>query len=254
MDDRRLLYKYKGDSCGYCGSSVEEKLKAFHSYAGFNFHHIDPGKKARDYDNLIRRKLTSEQFDEVDKCVLLCCNCHATLHGQNVTVPVDVTLSAEGIAPIKHTLQCQIIENHQTQECTLFSDEFRFLRLYKVQTGDSQAIVMSGIQLKPVLAELIERTQTEGRLVIKNFVDDFVEFEAWQENATDVRVKYNLDFPLGVSSKLTFGTKDKKDHTSFYLRGGAFIADINGMRLIDTTRRRMTLDGTIDYSHFRKSP
>lgn len=75
---------YKGGKCCICG------------YANYNgaldFHHIDPSKKEF---SIARSHLTS--FDkvksELDKCVLLCRNCHAEIHGGIVNIP------REGIEP-----------------------------------------------------------------------------------------------------------------------------------------------------------
>src|SRR4051794_2987882 len=93
MRGRELLYKYKGNECGHCGVSVQEMLERWNTFHRlFELNHIDPRKKHPDYDNLIRRVFTAEQLDEVDKCVLLCVECHKALHAQNITASLEVTL------------------------------------------------------------------------------------------------------------------------------------------------------------------
>ncbi|MEX2174200.1 MAG: hypothetical protein WD872_07550, partial [Pirellulaceae bacterium] len=75
--NRRQLYEYKGDRCGYCGRPVQEMIEEFGGFERiFEFNHIEPAKKHPDYDNLIRRTISTEQLDEIDKCVLLCRVCH----------------------------------------------------------------------------------------------------------------------------------------------------------------------------------
>jgi hypothetical protein len=80
---RKQLYKYKGNKCANCGLSVEEMLARFGTFNRmFQFNHVDPKQKDPRYDNLIQRQLSGEQLDEVDKCVLLCNECHGILHAQ----------------------------------------------------------------------------------------------------------------------------------------------------------------------------
>jgi hypothetical protein len=68
---KQKAVEYKGGSCTFCG--YDKCLNAL------QFHHIDPNKKEfsigsysfNKFDNLI---------DELDKCVLVCANCHAEIH------------------------------------------------------------------------------------------------------------------------------------------------------------------------------
>ena len=63
--------EYKGGKCSVCGSVVHT--------AAFDFHHIDPEEK--DTDPGLMMGLTDEKlFCELDKCILICSNCHRILH------------------------------------------------------------------------------------------------------------------------------------------------------------------------------
>ena len=63
--------KYKGGICNICGNS-------FH-IAAFDFHHIDP--KEKDIDpGLLMQRSPEILYKELDKCILLCANCHRILH------------------------------------------------------------------------------------------------------------------------------------------------------------------------------
>ena len=61
---------YKGGRCTICGYDK--------SPAGFDFHHVDPQEK----DFTISSHMTSWERikKEIDKCVLLCANCHREVH------------------------------------------------------------------------------------------------------------------------------------------------------------------------------
>lgn len=69
---------YKGDQCVDCNL----QLKNSH-YAVFEFHHLDPSLKDYDWSKL-RLLSWHHIIKELDKCVLLCANCHRIRHA-NIT-------------------------------------------------------------------------------------------------------------------------------------------------------------------------
>lgn len=74
---RRLkqeIVDYKGGSCVKCG---------YNKYIGaLEFHHLDPSKK--DFTIAHRRltKLNDEIKNELEKCILVCANCHREIHNE----------------------------------------------------------------------------------------------------------------------------------------------------------------------------
>lgn len=70
---REMAREYKGSKCAICGYNKSQRA--------LNFHHLDP--KTKDF-GLSARGLT-RSWDkiklEIDKCILLCANCHAEVHG-----------------------------------------------------------------------------------------------------------------------------------------------------------------------------
>lgn len=75
---RRLIKKwaldYKGNKCELCG---------YHKCIdALDFHHLDPSQK--DFSISDRDiKLDWEKIkEELDKCILICANCHRELHAQ----------------------------------------------------------------------------------------------------------------------------------------------------------------------------
>ena len=65
---------YKGSKCLDCGVSYPNE-----PYVIFDFHHRDPSQKDVDWSKL---KLRTEEkiLKELDKCDLLCSNCHRKRH------------------------------------------------------------------------------------------------------------------------------------------------------------------------------
>jgi len=69
---------HKGSKCLDCGISYPEE-----PYVIFEFHHRDPSKKDVDWSKLKLR--TDDKIKkELDKCDLLCSNCHRKRHHTNI--------------------------------------------------------------------------------------------------------------------------------------------------------------------------
>lgn len=79
---KRWALEEKGNRCYICGyDRCKEAL---------DFHHLDPTQKEF---NLSSRDLSSDWLivkPEIDKCVLLCSNCHRELHAGLITLEVDI--------------------------------------------------------------------------------------------------------------------------------------------------------------------
>jgi predicted HNH restriction endonuclease len=72
-DRKKQAIEYKGGKCELCGYSKCQDA--------FDFHHTDPEQKEF---NLSAGKFTSfNKFkSELDKCMLLCANCHREIHSK----------------------------------------------------------------------------------------------------------------------------------------------------------------------------
>jgi len=73
--ERKLeLIKYKGNKCEKCGYNK--------NYAVLQFHHLDPLAKEGTVSNMIQQtKISLDEIKlEVDKCILVCSNCHDEIH------------------------------------------------------------------------------------------------------------------------------------------------------------------------------
>jgi len=63
---------YKGGKCSTCGYS---------KYLGaLEFHHLDPKLKDSDLFSKKCKNFDDKMKAELDKCILLCANCHAEIH------------------------------------------------------------------------------------------------------------------------------------------------------------------------------
>lgn len=75
--DRKIQHMLlKGGKCERCNLSIEKS-----HYSVFEFHHRDPKTKRDDWRNLWSRN-PKEIFKELDKCALVCANCHRLIHAE----------------------------------------------------------------------------------------------------------------------------------------------------------------------------
>lgn len=76
--------EHKGGKCIVCG---------FNLYFGaLEFHHLDPSKKEAGINKLTRSPQTKQVLQELDKCVLVCANCHRMAHGKLIVFSLEGTL------------------------------------------------------------------------------------------------------------------------------------------------------------------
>jgi len=68
---KQQAVEYKGGVCFKCGLSYPPAV--------FEFHHTDPSNKDKDLTRYKQLKWDRMQI-ELDKCILLCANCHRLTH------------------------------------------------------------------------------------------------------------------------------------------------------------------------------
>ena len=77
IDFKLELVLLKGGKCCICGYNK--------CIAALDFHHLDPSKKELSF-NKSRLKLDQKIKDELDKCILVCSNCHREIHYNNLKI------------------------------------------------------------------------------------------------------------------------------------------------------------------------
>ena len=74
--------EYKGGKCIICGYKKSSRA--------LNFHHIDPSKKSFGISARGVTRAWIKVQKELDKCVLLCANCHAEVHDSLTQLPTEM--------------------------------------------------------------------------------------------------------------------------------------------------------------------
>ena len=69
---REMARTSKGNKCIICGYNKCQRA--------LNFHHIDPSKKEFDLSSRGLTRSWEKIKNEIEKCVLVCANCHAEIH------------------------------------------------------------------------------------------------------------------------------------------------------------------------------
>ena len=82
---KRSYIEYMGSECVMCGLLFDGKNAAV-----FDFHHVDPSQKECNFGGNNRKLETVKT--ELDKCVLVCSNCHRLLHAG--VIELDTHLEA----------------------------------------------------------------------------------------------------------------------------------------------------------------
>ena len=67
-----LAIKYKGNKCSCCGYNK--------NYSALSFHHLDPNEKDFSFSSIRSITLKENHIKELNKCILLCENCHQEEH------------------------------------------------------------------------------------------------------------------------------------------------------------------------------
>jgi len=80
--------EYKGGKCISCGyNKCNEAL---------DFHHIDESKKEFGLSEKGMTRSWERTMKELDKCILVCANCHRELHHGKLQLPTEMLVEKEG--------------------------------------------------------------------------------------------------------------------------------------------------------------
>ena len=76
---RDMALEYKGGKCVLCGYKKSKRA--------LSFHHLDPKKKDFGLSNRGITRSWGKTQKELDKCILICANCHMEVHDGITQLP-----------------------------------------------------------------------------------------------------------------------------------------------------------------------
>lgn len=95
--DRIKLLAYKGNKCQCCG---------YNKYAGaLEFHHINPNEKDFGISTKGYTRSWENNKKELDKCVLVCSNCHREIHGGVIPCPTEIIKDDEAVLKLNQNFK-----------------------------------------------------------------------------------------------------------------------------------------------------
>ena len=74
---KKMALKYKGNKCILCGYN--------RCIAALSFHHVNPFQKKANISDITNWETMK---DELNKCVLVCANCHSEIHSGQVDITI----------------------------------------------------------------------------------------------------------------------------------------------------------------------
>jgi hypothetical protein len=75
---KQMAVEYKGGECEICG---------YKKYIGaLQFHHMNPNEKDFNVSQKGHTRSWNRVKSEIDKCILVCANCHAEIHSNEIQI------------------------------------------------------------------------------------------------------------------------------------------------------------------------
>lgn len=166
-ENRSIRLAYMGNRCRRCGKTVRAVERRYGTSGNvFHFNHVNPRNKAPNYERLIERAVCSEQFDELDKCVMLCTECHGILHAQNFNGKGTTTLTLADGRVVREDFRFQCLIDFLKPKFHLFGDDPRLLHVFRYQLGCGEVVLATARELEAALLGLMVATRRGGELQI----------------------------------------------------------------------------------------
>ena len=161
------------------------------------FHHVEESKKADNYNALIRRKLCTEQLDELDKCILLCSNCHKLIHAQNIKANLEIKLEFEGNVYTQEIVGWVIVDFRE-KKMRIYTDQKYLLCLYQIRIGAEQAKVIAGVEMASpgFFSNLFKGLCNSKMFEIRNAQNTKVLMRGTYLGSNEIELKQAVEFPF----------------------------------------------------------
>ena len=195
---RPQLIEYLGNECAHCSMAVDKMVRQFGNvHRMFKFHHVVSQQKSENYKNLIERKLSAEQLDEIDKCILLCGNCHDVLHAQGVDAEVKFSIEIDG-RWAEQTLQGNLITDVENSTVKFLSNERLYLSPYLLQLGErGERKFVYGTELKDgLMIKSLAALRDSKVFKLYSYSDQRLLFQARLSDRDKVSIEYDIRMEL----------------------------------------------------------
>ncbi len=218
MSNKEQQLRYKGFRCASCGMSVDEMVSRFGTFKRMTeFHHINPETKSKNYKNIIRQSISSKQLDELDKCVLLCRQCHGIVHAQNINGHVELNLTLHKRL-VKQKFEGQFVFDMVDKKLKFLTDKRILLFPYSIILGQGEEVVYFGMELDDgkFFSRILKNIKEYGTIVVLNTNTREILMKATVLDNDNIELKQNIKFPF-----FNYDLTDKSDSgTYLWIRNG----------------------------------
>lgn len=196
MSDRTQLYQYKGNRCACCGLTVEEMISRFGTFNRmFEFHHVDPDSKDRQYKRLMAQRLSRRQMDEIDKCVLLCTQCHATVHAQDIRGTLNASVQFDGRV-VSQTMSGWVRADLVANTFTFLTNEPYLLHPCEVTFDQQAPIYLCAIEVAAKIYKWLGEMEAHRSVEVVSLRDRKIALRLEHLGGAKVSVQQLISFPL----------------------------------------------------------
>ena len=229
IDDRHIRLEYMGGRCTVCRRGIKAVEKRYLTSKGaFEFNHIDPAQKSAIHEKMIRRIVSTEQFDELDKCNLLCRKCHAVWTNQRLRgkIRFSFTLPDVRVVTRRFGVHGMLEIKDGKPHPYLFADNPQHLQPYAYSLGTGRQIFRAGCELEKSLTKLM--LATRRRKFLRIWDQKALVFQVVRLDASFLRFEQSVRFDL-----LKFaGAVVEKTLPHLWVRNGKAIVKGQGVKKI----------------------
>jgi hypothetical protein len=218
MANRAQLYKYKGNRCSACGMEVAEMVNRYGTFKRiFAFHHIDPDTKDKNYNQLMKKSLSSEQIEEIDKCALLCNHCHDIIHAQEITGSISITVEFDN-RKVSQNLKGWFIHDKIENKLTFVTNQRLLLQVCRVQFNNQaeKHLCVIEIEKEENLLTWLKNIKKHKKILIRSAVTNEILMRIEHIKKKTIKVRQKVGFPItAIDLKV-----DEGDASYLWFRNG----------------------------------
>jgi hypothetical protein len=248
MSKRATQLQYKGNCCDSCGLSVTEMLDRYGTFERmFEFHHVDPTSKDRQYERMMRQNLSRRQLDEMDKCVLLCRNCHGRLHAQNIRA--QLTLSIDFLSrKVSQSVSGWATIDSVAKTIGFVTNERYTLHPCRVCFGNRADLFATLGEIRSKMFDWICQMKGIQELRVFRLRDNKLVFSMKNESPGDIAFHHLIQFPV---LDIEYHQEDKPKEVVFLRNGFAILqsGEVHSKGVLSYTlnlRKDLIRDGVVD--------
>lgn len=221
MTNRAQLYEYKGNCCACCGLAVKAMLEKYGTFSRmFQFHHIDPDTKDRHYKRLMAQRLSRRQMDEIDQCILLCTQCHATIHAQEIRGTLELSIQL-GTRFVRQSFQGWVVADRVSRNLTFVTNEPYKLHPCEVRIKDQEPICLCASEVESHVYSWLQKMELHIDIEVFSLRDRKTVLRLKHVEGNRIFVEQSINFP---SIQLDFHAHNVKDEYIYIRNGFALMA------------------------------